>query len=1838
MLNADFTSFAVTTAGNISSNNSALSALGMALARSVGGTVRTALGTIVNGLSANDVRIGWAPRLDAPSAAAYNVSTDLGTKVTFHGREAATLSGTEVTQWTDKSSTGTSITNNGAGTGPNFLTNGGPNGRAFMRTTGSKYLIGPAFSNLISASAFEIYMVVRLNAAPNAQATIYNRAALLADGNATFNAGAYFGLHVNNTRSTQGFVYDGSIKATPATDLALNKWERIRFRLESGTLYMKIGALAEQAIASGNVQSLAFALRIARAAIGSEFLDCDIAELIICNATLSAAERKKVDDYHLDYFGLDTGVTGLVNESETVELALRNGEYDDAAWTKNQVTITANAVAGPDGNTTADALFASNTNSVAHSVTSSAYSVTSGQQYTVSAIVKANQVSFECAYLIVDGTLVIFHLSEMRTNGVLPGSGIDSGIEDYGNGWYRIWVTYQAASTTTHTFNIGSCQNLTTNIAVASTGTALMYIYRSSARLVRYNREVVETAGATVTQTGDVLTCTSDANVVDGGRIKAEFEFVAKTLYNDPVCTDPVLLQVEGSDSYVYFLNGVLNFAINGFGTVAAASALKFRTNDRVRVYVEFGNGGTKAYGQINGGALIQLVNDATSYSAITTTGGAVVFGSYKAAGSYRTQQNKLPCHWLKIRCYAAADAAPSWTAGGKAKKTADFFTWPFSNRETNNDASNRMTYTDLVFTRTLASQRMMVPKGPNAQTWVPNTGNCPAIGGPSTATSNRGLMLQVARTNAIVNSSILTTANGWTAGTGVTLASNTSVLGPDGTTNGLTSIVYDGSGAAGAFRLQRTQSFVSGDVLSIWLRCSSGTGTVSLRFGTDAPETVVCNLTTTWQRFTIPLTATGTSVQILAASGDNSTFTVYAWGLQGETGAYATDLINNAGGTFARPAPTIAAGDESEWRDNGKFSLEYSFVAIAPTSQQAVNLFLRGGDTARQDSVSLSTAGALTFIDLITNTSTITSTNTISWATGDLVQVWLVYGKGTVTAKARVTTAAGVVGSITTFTFPAYNNIPSLAGATQINFCSNNKPGYLRNLTAYYDGELPPWLANITLNPSGVASGFAAGGNLISAKFSGSGIATGFASGTEAVTRKFSPSGIASSFVSGLHTSIVNTLLNPAGIASGFAAGSEAISRTLAATGIATAFAAGVAAEQLKISTSGIATGFASGTAKVSTVFAVPAGVASAFAAGSHKELLKIYPSGIASAQALGLPVAIYPRTFTLSGIASAESMGQSQTIVRVLKPAGIQSALAFGPNTTVENPAGWVIVHEDGSRTGEGLALALYDSHLLFQALGFGVMPGIMPSLTPPDSWAGEPIDWSTYALATQVKLKREWARQANAYARVLASPSRGGGLGQGFKWRGQWDPNTPYYRNDVVGRNGSSWVALNDNVSQDPEANTRHWDLVALKGDTGSCCCPVLANTYAQPSVGQSVTVELAGDVVCFDCPAIGQMVFVAGGGYYRVTARPSSILVTIELVEAVTPGPGTLTAGAAACNAGEKGAQGIQGVNAYTCATAAVQLYSVGSNVEMTFAVGNSSWMLIGQYVFAVDATYGLLGIFVVTAKPDTTHVSVKSVWLRAGAPVGQNVQPCFSPSGRPIDSTTRTRNSFVQPGVGSTVTVDVGSSAGLIPNTFIDVFGGGTYEIAGIISETQVSLKNTGADGNATIGATIATDAQISLASAGSPNTSKTDFRVVFTKRIIHGTIDGSDRVTEGWWADNFGIVASNSNQTAKVVFTLLQSALLANTTYIVEILIGGRKAGPKSFAGALRQTIRTDGSTVPSLIGSLKVDSALEVDGTTLTGANFTRALNGNNIEFKFTDDGTTWSVSGTATIKVIPP
>ena len=132
---------------------------------------------------------------------------------------------------------------------------------------------------------------------------------------------------------------------------------------------------------------------------------------------------------------LDAGRTNSYNPNNLLNFTEK---FDNAAWSKNNYIVTANATTAPDGTLTADKLIAINP-STFHDIYQSP-SLSSGT-YTLSIFAKEAEQSF-IQLRIDDGVLSRVAMFNLSTGSVSSSSNVTSPtITSYPNGWYRCSIT-----------------------------------------------------------------------------------------------------------------------------------------------------------------------------------------------------------------------------------------------------------------------------------------------------------------------------------------------------------------------------------------------------------------------------------------------------------------------------------------------------------------------------------------------------------------------------------------------------------------------------------------------------------------------------------------------------------------------------------------------------------------------------------------------------------------------------------------------------------------------------------------------------------------------------------------------------------------------------------------------------------------------------------------------------------------------------------------------------------------------------------------------------------------------------------------------------------------------------------------------------------------------------------------------------------------------------------------------------------------------------------------------------------------------------------------------------
>lgn len=215
---------------------------------------------------------------------------------------------------------------------------------------------------------------------------------------------------------------------------------------------------------------------------------------------------------------------GVLIEGARTNLLLRSQEFDNASWPKSDSTVTADAIAAPDGTTTADRLV-ENTNNAPHQLGQAV--TTTAAAHTFSVYAKAGERTFMLMYHSVSGQGRVFDLSLGALGGTAGlGTPTTSTISASANGWYRCSITVTATAASNQ-FLCYVMSDATTYSYAGSTSNGL-YLWGAQLEAASFPSSYIPTGAASATRAADVLTVSSPG-VTYPLSLFAEFERVVDT-------------------------------------------------------------------------------------------------------------------------------------------------------------------------------------------------------------------------------------------------------------------------------------------------------------------------------------------------------------------------------------------------------------------------------------------------------------------------------------------------------------------------------------------------------------------------------------------------------------------------------------------------------------------------------------------------------------------------------------------------------------------------------------------------------------------------------------------------------------------------------------------------------------------------------------------------------------------------------------------------------------------------------------------------------------------------------------------------------------------------------------------------------------------------------------------------------------------------------------------------------------------------------------------------------------------------------------------------------------
>ena len=312
--------------------------------------------------------------------------------------------------------------------------------------------------------------------------------------------GAYFNL-------SSGLAYSASAGVTASIASSGNGWYRCSISAVSG---------ASPGLTNFGVRLVSSGTALSYTGDGTSgiFLwgaqleqSATVGEYIPTTTTINSAPR-------FDHNPTTGESLGLLIEEQRTNLLLRSEEFDNASWSKNNTSITANTVAAPNGTASADSLI-ENSASTEHSCTQT-FTAVSGTAYTLSVFVKSlsgnravklrftttawtGSINTQVDFNLTTGAGTIITGSPTFTSQAFPG------------GWWRFSMTATSTANGTPGVSIHLIESVGSAISYTGDNASGIYLWGAQLEAGAFATSYIPTTGTAATRSADVASITGSA-------------------------------------------------------------------------------------------------------------------------------------------------------------------------------------------------------------------------------------------------------------------------------------------------------------------------------------------------------------------------------------------------------------------------------------------------------------------------------------------------------------------------------------------------------------------------------------------------------------------------------------------------------------------------------------------------------------------------------------------------------------------------------------------------------------------------------------------------------------------------------------------------------------------------------------------------------------------------------------------------------------------------------------------------------------------------------------------------------------------------------------------------------------------------------------------------------------------------------------------------------------------------------------------------------------------------------------------------------------------------------
>lgn len=299
----------------------------------------------------------------------------------------------------------------------------------------------------------------------------------------------------------------------------------------------------------------------------------------------------------IDHFG--GGCPTLLLEPQRTNLVLYSEQFSGTNWSAGNTSLTSNNTIAPDNQLTGDKLQRTSTSASyrSHFVSKSASAIT----YTTSVFVKQGSDNYfamraqgsypsrvDIRFRFDTG---LIYYAQKTSNFTL----IDYNVENYPNGWYRIYFTYTSDAHTNLSLTFSPRQSNGNIDGSDTSSNSFVYVWGAQTEVGYYLTSYIKTTSGTVTRQKDQCINAGDANLFN----ITEGTFFVDTTPFTREATDRITLSDNNYSNRIFISKSSSTqlqfFIVSNYSTVATYTA-NINYNERNKIAITFKQNEFKFY------------------------------------------------------------------------------------------------------------------------------------------------------------------------------------------------------------------------------------------------------------------------------------------------------------------------------------------------------------------------------------------------------------------------------------------------------------------------------------------------------------------------------------------------------------------------------------------------------------------------------------------------------------------------------------------------------------------------------------------------------------------------------------------------------------------------------------------------------------------------------------------------------------------------------------------------------------------------------------------------------------------------------------------------------------------------------------------------------------------------------------------------------------------------------------------------------------------------------------------------------------------------------------------